>query len=535
MALLDVKNLAVSFRTHTGDVQAVKGVSFHINKGELLALVGESGSGKSTVAMSVLQLLPYPTAFHPEGSSVVFDGGKELIGAQEKDLRQIRGNRISMIFQEPMSALNPLHTIYKQISEILFLHQPGLKRAQAVEQVKELLDDVGLPHIKDRLGSMPHQLSGGERQRVMIAMAMANKPDLLIADEPTTALDVTVQAQILKLLKDLQKKRNMAILLITHDLTIVRKVADRVAVMQQGKIVESKATEALFTDPQHAYTRQLLDSEPSGEALQVKGNPPVLVRCEELVVKYPSNKPILPWNQQYNTAVKGVSVAIAEGTTVGVVGESGSGKSTLGFSLLRLIRSEGTIVFLGERIDSRNTAAMRPLRSKMQLVFQDPYSSLNPRMTVGQIIGEGLEVHGIGADAAAREAIIADMLQEVGLPAEAKDRYPHEFSGGQRQRISIARAMVLKPQFIVLDEPTSALDLSVQAQIIELLRSFQEKYKLSYMFISHDLRVVKALSHYVIVMKKGEIVEEGLATEIFAKPQNDYTQKLFDAAFGKAL
>ncbi|MCH2547071.1 MAG: ABC transporter ATP-binding protein [Alphaproteobacteria bacterium] len=534
MALLDVKNLSVSFKTHHGDVHAVKNVSFSINKGELLALVGESGSGKSTVAMSVLQLLPYPTAYHPEGSSVTFEG-KELINANEQMLRNIRGNRISMIFQEPMSALNPLHNIFKQVSEVLFLHQSGLKRPDAVEQVRTLLDEVGLSHLKDRLNAMPHQLSGGERQRVMIAMAMANKPDLLIADEPTTALDVTVQSQVLTLLKDLQKKSKMAILLITHDLTIVRKVADRVAVMQQGQIVETNTTEPLFTQPQHAYTQKLLASEPSGEALAVEGTPPVLMRCENLVVKYPSNKPLFPWNQQYNEAVKGLSVAITEGTTVGVVGESGSGKSTLGFSLLRLIRSEGSIVFLGERIDDCNTKAMRPLRHKMQLVFQDPYSSLNPRMTVGQIIGEGLEVHNIGASKAERQQMIVDMLQEVDLPADSIDRYPHEFSGGQRQRISIARAMILKPQFIVLDEPTSALDLSVQAQIIDLLRDFQQRYGLSYMFISHDLRVVKALSHYVIVMKKGEIVEEGSAKNIFDAPQNAYTKKLIDAAFGKDL
>lgn len=534
MALLEVKNLSVSFKTHKADVHAVQGVSFNIRKGELLALVGESGSGKSTVAMSILQLLPYPTAYHPAGSSVTFEGN-ELIGAPESALRAIRGNRISMIFQEPMSALNPLHNIYKQISEVLFLHQPSLKRTDAEAQVKQLLDDVGLPHIKERLNAMPHQLSGGERQRVMIAMAMANKPDVLIADEPTTALDVTVQSQILKLLKELQKKSQMAILLITHDLTIVRKVADRVAVMQQGKIVESAETEPLFQSPQHPYTQKLLGSEPSGEALAVKGNPPAIMRCENLVVKYPSNKPLFPWNQEYNKAVKGISIDIPEGTTIGIVGESGSGKSTLGFSLLRLIRSEGPIIFLGERIDDRNTDAMRPLRSKLQLVFQDPYSSLNPRMTVAQIIGEGLDVHNIGKDKAEREQMIVDILQEVGLPAEAKDRYPHEFSGGQRQRISIARAMILKPQFIVLDEPTSALDLSVQAQIIDLLRDFQQKYGLSYMFISHDLRVVKALSHYVVVMKKGEIVEEGTAKEIFDAPQSDYTQSLINAAFSNSL
>lgn len=534
MALLDVKNLSVSFQTHNAVVDAVRDVSFSIDKGELLALVGESGSGKSTVAMSVLQLLPYPQASHPLESSVQYDK-QELIGAPDKILRSIRGNRISMIFQEPMSALNPLHNIFKQVSEALFLHQPGLTRKDAVKQVQDLLDDVGLPHLKDRLNSLPHQLSGGERQRVMIAMAMANKPDLLIADEPTTALDVTVQAQILRLLKDLQKKTEMAILLITHDLTIVRKVADRVAVMQHGKIVETEKTETLFTDPRHAYTKKLLSSEPSGEALAVSGNPPALVRTETLRVKYPSNKPLFPWNQEFNEAVKGLSIDIPEGTTFGVVGESGSGKSTLGFSLLRLIRSEGAIMFNNERIDTRNTDAMRAMRSQLQPVFQDPFSSMNPRMTVAQIIGEGLKVHKIGKTEAEREARIDEILTEVGLSPDAKDRYPHEFSGGQRQRISIARAMILKPKFIVLDEPTSALDLSVQAQIIDLLRKFQKKYGLTYMFISHDLRVVKALSHYVIVMKKGEIVEEGTARDIFDSPKHDYTKSLIDAAFGDAL
>jgi microcin C transport system ATP-binding protein len=534
MALLDVTDLSVTFKTHTHDVKAVDGVSFSINKGELLALVGESGSGKSTVAMAIMQLLPTRVTRYGDTSSVVFDGAP-LMKAPETALRNLRGNRISMIFQEPMSALNPLHTIYKQISEILFLHQPALKRAQAEEQVKALLDDVGLPHMKERLNAMPHQLSGGERQRVMIAMAMANKPDLLIADEPTTALDVTVQAQVLKLLKDLQQKNDMAILLITHDLTIVRKVADRVAVMQQGNIVESNQTFALFDAPTHPYTQKLLSSEPSGKALAIDGTPPPLLRCDNLVVKYPSNKPLFPWNQQYNTAVKGLSLTIGEGMTLGVVGESGSGKSTLGYSLLRLIRSEGTIVFMGDTISEHNTKAMRPLRNRMQLVFQDPYSSLNPRMTVGQIIGEGLQVHGIGATADERESMIRNILQEVGLPPESIDRYPHEFSGGQRQRISIARAMVLKPKFVVLDEPTSALDLSIQAQIITLLRDLQQKLGLSYLFISHDLRVVKALSHYVAVMKSGEIIEEGSTQQIFDAPQNAYTQKLIGAAFGTGI
>lgn len=534
MTLLQIQNLSVFFKAHKADVQAVQDLSLSIKKGELLALVGESGSGKSTVALAILQLLPRSVAYYSAESSIVFDG-QELVNTPEHGLRNIRGNRISMIFQEPMSALNPLHTLYKQISEILFLHQPGLKRVEAVEQVKHLLADVGLSHMQDRLDAMPHELSGGERQRVMIAMAIANKPDMLIADEPTTALDVTVQAQVLTLLKSLQQKMGMAILLISHDLTIVRKVSDRVAVMQYGRIVETNQTATLFASPQHAYTQKLLASQPSGEALEPKENTSPLLSCENLVVTYPRNKPLLPWNKRYNTAVNGVSLSIGEGMTLGVVGESGSGKSTLGYSLLRLIRSQGSIVFLGDHIDLYHTKAMRPLRKKMQLVFQDPYSSLNPRMTVGQIIGEGLEVHGIGANQKERDAMIRAMLQEVDMPPEAIDRYPHEFSGGQRQRISIARAMILKPKFVVLDEPTSALDLSIQAQIIVLLRKLQRKYGLSYLFISHDLRVVKALSHYVIVMKAGKIVEEGIAKHIFEAPKKTYTKKLLDAAFGTAL
>lgn len=534
MALLNIRNLSVTFKAHKEEIRAVRNVSFQIDKGELLALVGESGSGKSTVALSVLQLLPYPTAYHPSDSSVVF-ADQELMGAPDAVLRTIRGNRISMIFQEPMSALNPLHSIYRQISEILFLHQRNLSRADAVAQVKQLFEDVGLSHLKDRLNALPHELSGGERQRVMIAMAMANRPDLLIADEPTTALDVTVQSQILRLLKELQRKHDMAILLITHDLTIVRKVADRVAVMQEGEIVETAGTEELFAKPQHAYTRKLLASEPKSKPIPLPENRPALLHCESLTVQYPANKPLFPWLQRYNAAVKGVSISVPQGGTLGVVGESGSGKSTLGFSLLRLIRSEGTIVFMGERISTYNTRTMRPLRNRMQLVFQDPYGSLNPRMTVGQIVGEGLTVHGIGKDTMERTGMIAEILSEVGLTADAADRYPHEFSGGQRQRISIARAMVLRPQFVVLDEPTSALDLSVQSQIIELLQKLQAKYGLSYLFISHDLRVVRALSHYVVVMSKGEIIEQGTVTDIFTAPKTEYTQKLISAAFSDAL
>lgn len=533
MDFLKVDHLSVSFQTHRAPVSAVRNVSFHIDRGEILALVGESGSGKSTVAMSILRLLPANATFGAE--SCIAYNGQDVLSLSDRDLRQLRGNRVSMIFQEPMTALNPLHSIYKQIAESLFLHQPGLRREDAVAQVRQLLDDVGLAKLKDRLDALPHELSGGERQRVMIAIAMANKPDLLIADEPTTALDVTVQAQILRLLKDLQKKTGMAILLITHDLTVVRKIADRVAVMQKGEIVELGETQNLFDQPQHSYSRKLLSSEPSGEALPVPADAPILLSTEALRVRYKSNAPLLPWNQTYNEVVKGLNLRLPRGSTLGVVGESGSGKSTLGFALLRLIKSEGQIVYGSERLDTRDTAAMRPLRREMQIVFQDPFSSLNPRMTVGQIIEEGLKVHDIGANAAERENLIHAMLEEVGLDPSSMDRYPHEFSGGQRQRIAIARAMVLKPKFLVLDEPTSALDLSVQAQIIDLLRRFQQKYGLSYLFISHDLRVVKALSHHVLVMRQGEIVEEGPAAALFSAPQHDYTKALFSAAFSHHL
>lgn len=534
MSLLDIKHLSVSFKGHQGDTHAVRDVSLQVGKGEIVALVGESGSGKSTVAMSVLQLLPYPTAYHSPASQIAYNG-QELLGLDKTALRKIRGNRVSMIFQEPMTALNPLHTIFKQISESLFQHQAGLRREDAIAQVRELLTDVGLEKLHDRLNAMPHELSGGERQRVMIAIAMANKPDLLIADEPTTALDVTVQAQILRLLKGLQEKTGMSILLITHDLTTVRKIADRVAVMQHGQIVETAATAALFASPQHPYTQKLLASEPSGAALPVKKGAKNALSARNLRVKYKSNSPLLPWNQTYNEVVKGLSISLPEGSTLGVVGESGSGKSTLGLALLRLIKSEGEILYHGEHLENRNTESMRPLRKEMQIVFQDPFSSLNPRMSVGQIIEEGLKVHGIGATAVERDAIIDDMLHEVGLDAASKHRYPHEFSGGQRQRISIARAMVLKPKFLVLDEPTSALDLSVQAQIIDLLRDFQHKYGLTYLFISHDLRVVKALSHHVVVMQHGEIVEEGTASAIFSKPKHPYTRSLINAAFAETL
>lgn len=530
--MLEIKNLSVDFSTMDGPVHAVKNVSLSIKKGEVLALVGESGSGKSCLALSILQLLPYPSASHPSGS-IQFNG-KEMVSASERDLRQIRGNRIAMIFQEPSTALNPLHTVYKQISEVIELHA-NISRAEVEARVKTLLDEVGLSHLKDRLDAFPHQLSGGERQRVMIAMAIANEPDLLIADEPTTALDVTIQAQVLRLLKSLQKSRGLAVLFITHDLTIVRKVADRIAVMQHGEIVETNDVASLFAKPKHPYTQKLLASEPAGNPIDTPKNAPTALSCENLMVKYPSNQPLFPWNQKYNVAVQGISLSLPQGSTLGVVGESGSGKSTLGFALLRLIKSEGVISFNGERIDTRNTESMRPLRGQLQIVFQDPYSSLNPRMTVEQILGEGLKVHKKNLPEAKRDEQIDEMLQEVGLTPADKHRYPHEFSGGQRQRISIARAIILNPKLVVLDEPTSALDLSVQAQILDLLKSLQKKLGMSYIFISHDLRVVKAISHHVIVMQKGKIVEEGNSAELFKNPQQDYTKALLTAAFSTKL
>lgn len=528
MAQLEVKHLSVDFHTHTTPVRAVQDVSFSLRKGETLAIVGESGSGKSTVALSVLQLLPYPTARHSESSSIRYNE-QELVHAPEAILRTLRGNRISMVFQEPMTALNPLHSIFKQISEPLFVHRQ-FSRAEAMEKVKALLDDVGLSHLHDRLDALPHQLSGGERQRVMIATAIANQPDILIADEPTTALDVTVQEQILTLLQELQKKMGLAILLITHDLTLVRKVADKVIVMKNGGIVESGTVKTLFSAPQHEYTKMLLASEPSGSPAPAPAQAPLIMACENLSVRYPTNKPLFPWNQHYNTALKHVSVRIPQGTTLGVVGESGSGKSTLGFALLRLLHSEGSITFDQQRIDSKNLKAMRPLRKFLQPVFQDPFGSLNPRMTIERIIGEGLHVHRIGATSAERQARIDAALEEVGIPPENKHRYPHEFSGGQRQRISIARALVLQPRLLVLDEPTSSLDFSVQKQVLALLRGLQEKHGLSYLFISHDLRVIKAVSHQVIVMRRGEIIEEGDVDTVFNAPRQEYTRTLLRAA-----
>jgi microcin C transport system ATP-binding protein len=527
--LLQIRDLSVSFDTPGGEVQAVRHLSLGINKGETVALVGESGSGKSVTALAIPQLLPYPPARHPSGS-IRFEG-QEMVGAPEPVLRRVRGNRIAMIFQEPMTSLNPLHTIEKQVSEVLFVHK-ALHRAAAHARTLELLRLVGLRQAEQRLGAYPHQLSGGERQRVMIAMALANEPDLLIADEPTTALDVTIQAQILTLLKKLQAQFGMALLLITHDLTIVRKIAGRVCVMTQGEIVESGPTAEIFERPRHAYTRHLLEAEPKGQPLAAPADAPAVMAAQDVKVWFPIKGGLLRRTVDYLKAVDGISVTVREGQTVGIVGESGSGKTTLGLALLHLLRSEGGIQFRGRDIQGLGSKTLRPLRREFQMIFQDPYGSLSPRMSVGQIIEEGLRVHGLGRDAGERRAMIDQILREVGLDPDIQDRYPHEFSGGQRQRIAIARAMVLRPRFVVLDEPTSALDMSVQAQIVDLLRELQARHRLAYLFISHDLRVVRALSSEVIVMRAGRVVEHGPTAEIFDHPKDAYTRALLAAALG---
>jgi microcin C transport system ATP-binding protein len=526
--LLKISNLDVFFRSAGRNFHAVKKGSFSINRGETVALVGESGSGKSVTALSVMQLLPYPMAAHGPESSILFDG-QELVGAPEPVMRAIRGRRIGMIFQEPMTSLNPLHTIERQIGETLRLHQ-GMKGDALTARIRELLDLVGLERLIDRLDAYPHELSGGQRQRVMIAMALANNPDLLIADEPTTALDVTVQAQILELLHDLKTRLNMALLLITHDLTIVEKMADRVCVMKGGEIVEQEKTATLFAAPKHEYTQTLLAAQPGGDAVPANLSAPVVMEGRDIKVYFPKAKNFFGKETAWVKAVDGVSLSCRAGQTVGIVGESGSGKTTLGMALLRLNRSQGAIIYKGTDISGFNRAQMRPLREDMQAVFQDPYGALSPRMSISQIIGEGLAVHRKNMTKWDREHLVVEALREVGLDIDTRHRYPHEFSGGQRQRIAIARAMVLQPDFVVLDEPTSALDLSVQAQIVDLLRALQEKHKLAYMFISHDLRVVRAMAHDIIVMKDGKIVEQGPATQVFDNPQQDYTRTLLDAA-----
>ena len=523
--VLEVSNLRVAFRQDGATTHAVRGVSFHVGQGETVALVGESGSGKSVTALSTVQLLGDSAAM---AGSIKYNG-EEMVGADEAALRGVRGNDISFIFQEPMTSLNPLHTIEKQLAESIELHQ-GLRGSAVRNRIVQLLHRVGIRDAESRLGAYPHQLSGGQRQRVMIAMALANGPEMLIADEPTTALDVTIQAQILDLLEDLKRGEGMSMLFITHDLTIVRKIADRVCVMKDGEIVESGPTAKIFDSPQHPYTQMLLAAESGGVPAPVASNAPVVLETDHAKIWFPIQRGLLKRTVGYIKAVNDATLTVRAGETIGIVGESGSGKTTLALAMMRLIKSEGRIVFQGAEIDRYTQRQMRPLRSAMQIVFQDPYGSLSPRMTVAEIVAEGLGVHGVepGRD---RRDMVAEIMAEVGLDPEMMDRYPHEFSGGQRQRIAIARAMILRPKLLILDEPTSALDMTVQVQIVNLLRELQQKYGLAYLFISHDLKVVRALSHKVMVMKQGDVVEAGDAAAIFDAPKTDYTRALMAAAF----
>ncbi len=525
--LLSVRNLGVSFRQGGKATVAVEGASFEIERGETVALVGESGSGKSVTALSIMRLLP-PSAEIPNGE-VIFKG-KDLLKARSRELREVRGNDIGIVFQEPMTSLNPLHTIERQVSETLKIHR-GLGDQAARSRTLELLQKVGVREAESRLGAYPHQLSGGQRQRVMIAMALANEPDLFIADEPTTALDVTVQAQILKLLRELQRETGMAMLFITHDLGIVRRMAKRVCVMTQGRIVEQGATETIFKSPQHPYTKHLLAAEPKGAPPKSDLKAPIIMAADDLRVWFPIKRGFLRRVVGHIKAVDGIDVAVRQGQTLGVVGESGSGKTTLGLAIMRLISSKGRIVFLGNPIEGRSFKEMRPLRSDMQIVFQDPYGSLSPRMSIADIVGEGLRIHFPQLSLAERDRKVVQALDEVGLDPATRGRYPHEFSGGQRQRIAVARAMVLEPKFVMLDEPTSALDMSVQAQVVDLLRDLQKRHDLAYLFISHDLKVVRALANDIIVMRAGKVVEMGPAAKVFDAPETDYTKALIAAAF----
>jgi microcin C transport system ATP-binding protein len=526
-ALLVVHDLGVVFAVDGGEVRAVRGVSFALGRGETLALVGESGSGKSVTALSIMQLLPYPRARHPTGSIRFRD--RELLGAPEVELQRVRGAQIAMVFQEPMTSLNPLHTVEKQVNETLRVHQ-GLSRAAARARTLELLQLVGLADAERRMGAYPHQLSGGQRQRVMIAMALANDPDLLIADEPTTALDVTIQAQILSLLRDLQARFGMALLLITHDLAVVGKMAERVCVMRAGEIVEAGLTRDVFARPQHEYTRHLLAAEPRPRP-RTSAPAPVVLEAQGIRVRFPVRRGLWRRVVSHVEAVDGVDLSVREGQTVGVVGESGSGKTTLGLALLRLQACQGRVRFEGRDLLALPPRALRPLRRELQIVFQDPFGALSPRMSVAQIVGEGLQVHGLGADAAERRDLVDAALIEVGIDPALRDRYPHEFSGGQRQRIAIARALVLRPRVVVLDEPTSALDVSVQAQIVDLLRDLQTRHRLAYLFISHDLKVVRAMSDEILVLEAGRVVERGPTEQLFTAPVESYTRMLLAAAF----
>jgi microcin C transport system ATP-binding protein len=526
--LLSVQDLSVVFHSGGRQTLAVDHVSFDVGKGETVALVGESGSGKSVTALSILKLLPYPSAQHPSGS-ITFKG-QDLLKASERDMRRVRGDDITIVFQEPMTSLNPLHTIEKQIAEILLLHR-GLTGAAARARVIEVLTQVGIPDPEARLGAYPHQLSGGQRQRVMIAMALANEPDLLIADEPTTALDVTVQAQIIELLKDVKKRLGMSLLFITHDLGIVRKIADRVCVMKDGKIVEQGAVEQVFSAPQHPYTRALLAAEPKPDPAPPQPDAPMILQTDDLKIWFPIKRGVLRKIVGHIKAVDGISIALRKGETLGVVGESGSGKTTLGLAILRLISSDGPIVFMGNELQGLRFKEMRPFRRDMQIVFQDPYGSLSPRLSVAEIIKEGLNVHHHELPESQRDERVVQALRDVGLDPNTRFRFPHEFSGGQRQRIAVARAVVLEPTFVVLDEPTSALDMLIQAQMVDLLRDLQKRRNLTYLFISHDLRVVAALASRLVVMRHGKVVESGNAADLFKNPQTDYTRALFAAAF----
>jgi microcin C transport system ATP-binding protein len=526
--LLSVRDLSVAFSAGGHETLAVDRVSFDIGKSETVALVGESGSGKSVTALSILKLLPYPAASHPSGS-IAFKG-RDLLPLSERNMRRVRGDDITIVFQEPMTSLNPLHTIEKQIGEILLLHR-GLTGAAARARTIEVLTQVGIPDPQSRLGSYPHQLSGGQRQRVMIAMALANEPNLLIADEPTTALDVTVQAQIIELLQDIQRRLGMSLLFITHDLGIVRKIAQKVCVMKEGKIVEQGAVEHVFTAPAHPYTRALLAAEPKPDPAPPQPDAPVILQATDLKVWFPIKRGLMRKVVGHIKAVDGISIDLRKGETLGVVGESGSGKTTLGLAILRLISSDGPIVFMGNQLQGLRFKQMRPFRRDMQIVFQDPYGSLSPRLSVADIIQEGLQVHQPQMTERERDARVVQALGDVGLDPATRFRFPHEFSGGQRQRIAVARAIVLEPTFVVLDEPTSALDMLIQSQMVDLLRELQRRRNLTYLFISHDLRVVAALASRLLVMRQGKVVEAGAAADLFKNPQTDYTRALFAAAF----
>jgi microcin C transport system ATP-binding protein len=526
--LLSVRDLSVAFGQGGGELLAVDRVSFDVGNGETVALVGESGSGKSVTALSILKLLPYPVARHPSGT-ITFKG-QNLLPLSEREMQRVRGDDITIVFQEPMTSLNPLHTIEKQIAEILLLHR-GLTAAAARARTIEVLGQVGIPDPASRLAAYPHQLSGGQRQRVMIAMALANEPDLLIADEPTTALDVTVQAQIIELLKDVKKRLGMSLLFITHDLGIVRKLADRVCVMKEGKIVEQGAVERVFSAPEHPYTRALLAAEPKPDPAPPQPGAPMLLEATDLKVWFPIKRGVLRKVIGHIKAVDGVSIALRKGETLGVVGESGSGKTTLGLAILRLISSDGPIAFMGNALQGLRFKEMRPFRRDMQIVFQDPYGSLSPRLSIADIIKEGLQVHHRDMPEAERDRRVVQAMKDVGLDPDCRFRFPHEFSGGQRQRIAVARAVVLEPTFIVLDEPTSALDMLIQAQMVDLLRDLQKRHNLTYLFISHDLRVVAALASRLLVMRHGKVVEAGDAAKLFSNPESDYTRALFAAAF----